>query len=265
MDYSKPTPAKSGQRPCPHTSPLGMYTTKFALRVIQFVLSIAMIGLVGSTMQAGFLGVGILIVSAPATIVSMCWSLSEMICIYVRGGHRGIHPGACVAVDLLLWLAFIGATAMLSFLGIATAAMGLLAYPSSLKQRDLDSFNRDSSTGYGSSSSSSSYGYGSGSSSSSSSSSSYDDYDSLSQTLDDAVAKGKALIGLGATLVILHFATFVIACYETNVRNRKKYAATTTVIYETSTATNHSMVPITHINTPVSTYNNTAVVPIHTV
>ncbi|KAK4209036.1 hypothetical protein QBC37DRAFT_324681 [Rhypophila decipiens] len=201
MDYSKPTPAKSGERPCPHTSPLGMYTTKFALRVIQFVLSVAMVGLVGSTMQAGFLGVGILIVSAPATIVSMCWSLSEMICIYVRGGHRGIHPGACVAVDLLLWLAFIGATAMLS----------------------------------------------------------------LSQTLDDAVAKGKALIGLGATLVILHFATFVIACYETNVRNRKKYAATTTVIYETSTATNHSMVPITHMNTPVSTYNNTAVVPIHTV
>ncbi|KAM7201144.1 hypothetical protein V8F33_003556 [Rhypophila sp. PSN 637] len=266
MDYSKPTPAKSGERPCPHTSPLGMYTSKFALRLIQFVLSIAMIGLVGSTMQAGFWALGTLIVSAPATIVSTCWSLSEMICIYVRAGHRGIHPGACVAVDLLLWLAFIGATAMLSFLGIATSAMGLLAYPTSLylKERDFDSFNRDdSSSGYGSSSSSSSSGYGS--SSSSSSSSNYDSYDSLSQTLDGVVAKGQALIGLGATLVILHFATFVIACYETNVRNRKKYAATTTVIYETSNATNHSMVPITHMNTPISTYNNTAVVPIHTV
>ncbi|KAM7208412.1 hypothetical protein V8F20_001390, partial [Naviculisporaceae sp. PSN 640] len=122
MDHNKHSmsPSKPGTRPCPHVSPLGMYTTKFSLRLIQFVLSIAVVGLVGSTMQAGFWALGTLIVSAPATVVSICWSLSEMICIYVRAGHRGIHPGACVAVDLLLWLAFIAATAMLSILGIAT-------------------------------------------------------------------------------------------------------------------------------------------------
>lgn len=35
------------------------------------------------------------------------WDVAEGICIFARRGHRGIHPGAVVAMDLLLWLAFI--------------------------------------------------------------------------------------------------------------------------------------------------------------
>jgi hypothetical protein len=34
--------------------------------------------------------------------------LAEAICICARGGHRGIHPGACVGVDLIIWLGFVG-------------------------------------------------------------------------------------------------------------------------------------------------------------
>jgi len=72
-----------------------------------------------------------------------------------------------VAVDLLLWLTFIGSTVALWFLGIATAiASGTLD--------GLANYNRDP----------------------------YEWSDnSVSDTMDGLVAKGQALVGLGATLV----------------------------------------------------------------
>lgn len=39
--------------------------------------------------------------------VCFIWDIAESICILTRRGRRGIHPGAIVAIDLLLWLAFI--------------------------------------------------------------------------------------------------------------------------------------------------------------
>lgn len=42
----------------------------------------------------------------------MIWDVAEAICILARRGHRGIHPGAIVAIDLLLWLGFIAGTVM---------------------------------------------------------------------------------------------------------------------------------------------------------
>lgn len=38
----------------------------------------------------------------------MIFDVAESICLLVRRGHRGMHPGACVAVDLILWLGFTG-------------------------------------------------------------------------------------------------------------------------------------------------------------
>ncbi len=38
--------------------------------------------------------------------VSFIWDVAEGICILARRGRRGIHPGAIVAVDLLLWLGY---------------------------------------------------------------------------------------------------------------------------------------------------------------
>lgn len=71
-----------------------------------------------------------------------------------------------MAVDLLLWLTFIGSTVALWFLGIATAI-------ASDTLDGFSSFNRDSD---------------------------YTD-NSVSDTMDQVVAKGQALVGLGATLV----------------------------------------------------------------
>lgn len=36
--------------------------------------------------------------------MTFIWDVAECICIWKRGGHRGIHPGAVVAVDLFAWL-----------------------------------------------------------------------------------------------------------------------------------------------------------------
>jgi hypothetical protein len=52
---------------------------------------------------------------APQAGIGLCWSIAELITICARFGHRGIHPGAHVALHLLLWLGF-------------SAAVGLTAY-----------------------------------------------------------------------------------------------------------------------------------------
>ncbi len=44
--------------------------------------------------------------TVPQVVVSLCWSIAELITICARKSHRGIHPGAHVALHLLLWLGF---------------------------------------------------------------------------------------------------------------------------------------------------------------
>jgi hypothetical protein len=44
------------------------------------------------------------------TALSLCWSFSELICLFVRYGHNGIDPGAIVGCDLILWLGLITTT-----------------------------------------------------------------------------------------------------------------------------------------------------------
>ncbi len=103
--------------------------------------------------------------------LSLIWNISEAICIVVRGGHRGIHPGANVALDLILWLGLAGADVALWLIGIASSVIG---YASSYSS-------------YGS--------YGS----------SYDDFndvfgDDLSNTVSGIRTKGQAMLGLTAVL-----------------------------------------------------------------
>ena len=50
--------------------------------------------------------------------LSLIWSFSEIICIAVRGGHRGIHPGACVGLDLIIWLVFLVMVIIYALVGV---------------------------------------------------------------------------------------------------------------------------------------------------
>ncbi|KAK5662273.1 hypothetical protein OQA88_8179 [Cercophora sp. LCS_1] len=165
----------------PHVSPKGMWISKLGLRGVMIIFGIALLGLAGS-LATSFLSSLPFLVVGPPGFVSLAWNVAEGICIVTRGGHRGIHPGANVALDLLLWLALVCVCVALWFLGLASSAIGSYSYFSS-----------------------------------------YDDlYNDAYYSAREIAGKGQAMLGICAVLVILHFTTFVIACYETNVRNRKK-------------------------------------------
>jgi hypothetical protein len=52
---------------------------------------------------------------APQAIVGLCWCMAELITICAQTGHRGIHPGAHVALHLLLWLEYCVAISLTGF------------------------------------------------------------------------------------------------------------------------------------------------------
>lgn len=104
--------------PPPHVSPPGMWGTKLALRILQFIMAIALIGCGGSIVSTGVWDAWAIVMIGPQAVVSAVWSLSEGICILARGGRRGIHPGANVALDLLLWLGFVAGAVLVWIVGI---------------------------------------------------------------------------------------------------------------------------------------------------
>jgi hypothetical protein len=100
-----------------------MWGSKLALRILQFILALSIIGYAGSAISTAIYlpyvsnGRSLLLV-APQAIVSAVWSLSDGICILARGGRRGIHPGANVALDLLLWMGCMVGVLIVSLFGI---------------------------------------------------------------------------------------------------------------------------------------------------
>ncbi|OBT91844.2 hypothetical protein VE01_10186 [Pseudogymnoascus verrucosus] len=78
--------------------PERLWVTKLTLRCISSVLSCAIIGTGASTHN-----VEIALMMPPAFII--LWNVAEGITLIVRRrAYEGIHPGACVALDLLLSL-----------------------------------------------------------------------------------------------------------------------------------------------------------------
>ncbi|KAK3902203.1 hypothetical protein C8A05DRAFT_34110 [Staphylotrichum tortipilum] len=164
----------------PHVSPRGMWVSKLVLRIIEFALAISIIGLVSALAESVFYGIGTLIIITPQAAVSVVWTFCDFICILARGGRRGIHPGANVALDLLLWLGLVAGTIVLWLVGLASDIAGYDSY----------SYISGSSRYY------TSYYNGS------------------------IAGRGQAILGLAATLTVFHFTSFVIACVETHQRNR---------------------------------------------
>ncbi|OTB12698.1 hypothetical protein K445DRAFT_320838 [Daldinia sp. EC12] len=83
---------------------------KIALQTASLAFCIIVIGLSAGTMWGGDYGVGILTV--PVTAATAAWTIAELVTLLVRtrrGGApgRGIHPGAHVGVQLIIFLAMI--------------------------------------------------------------------------------------------------------------------------------------------------------------
>lgn len=116
--------------------------------------------------------------------LALVWQTAEFITVCASSRHRGIHPGANVALHLIIWL--ITACA-LSFLAVYVA---------------IDQYNIDDGYDYGY------YGY-------------YDDYynDSLNW-VKTIVAVEEAMLAFTVLLFLIHFTLFVRACVETHQYNR---------------------------------------------
>jgi hypothetical protein len=98
-----------------HESPKRMWASKLTLRIISTVLDLILIG-VSASLGTNWSSPAIIFFLPPAC-VAFVWNVAEGISILARGGRRGIHPGACVGVDLILWLGFLVASVMYILFG----------------------------------------------------------------------------------------------------------------------------------------------------
>ncbi|CAI4213219.1 unnamed protein product [Parascedosporium putredinis] len=102
------------------------WITKLVLRALALIFGISLIGLIGAIAaihRYSYYDDGYYYSSSDAwlplaivggqIIVSICWNIAEIISILVRRGHRGTHPGACVGMDLLLWIGVLVGISML--------------------------------------------------------------------------------------------------------------------------------------------------------
>ncbi|KAK4152168.1 hypothetical protein C8A00DRAFT_44719 [Chaetomidium leptoderma] len=175
-------------QPPKYVSPPGTWKTKLALRAASLVCVVVIAGLGGSLATTSRVHLGLMMaVLVPALIVTFVWDLAECFCILKRGGNRGIHPGAIVAIDLFAWMGW-------GLLDLFIAALGVASRPHYV----IDDYNNYPLNGYDTPEVS----------------------DEDAQLERDVMGKGRALVAFTTLTAVLHFVIFVIACYETNKRNR---------------------------------------------
>jgi hypothetical protein len=98
-----------------HQSPKAMWISKLALRTLSAILDIVLIG-VSSAMGMDWTDPPIIYFLPPACL-SLAWNIIDGACIIARTGRRGVHPGACIGADLVLWLGFALASVMYIIFG----------------------------------------------------------------------------------------------------------------------------------------------------
>ncbi|KFY07419.1 hypothetical protein V491_08530 [Pseudogymnoascus sp. VKM F-3775] len=76
-----------------------LWVTKLSLRCVAAVACVIVVGCCFGSYYINVLPIG------PAA-AALLWNIAEGITLIVRRrSYKGIHPGACVGVDLVLWLA----------------------------------------------------------------------------------------------------------------------------------------------------------------
>ncbi|KAM0343379.1 hypothetical protein ACHAPU_008557 [Fusarium lateritium] len=81
----------------------GWMITKLALHGISIVTCIIGLGLTGALRSVETLGL-IALGACPIFVFALAWSIAEIATRFARKWKAGIHPGAHVAVSLLIWL-----------------------------------------------------------------------------------------------------------------------------------------------------------------
>ncbi|KAK4223379.1 hypothetical protein QBC38DRAFT_517166, partial [Podospora fimiseda] len=105
-------------KPPPHVSPRGMWISKLILRSIELASSIATIGVVTNMMSNDLVTTTTVGITACSVSLRIIWTIADTACIIFRRGRRGIHPGANIALDLILWIVFIGLIIFFSLVSV---------------------------------------------------------------------------------------------------------------------------------------------------
>ena len=123
--------------------------------------------------------------------LAILWQAAEFITIWASPKSRGIHPGANVALHLIIWL-------------VAILAVGFVATFVSFDIDQLDEIRSSDSSDSDSSGTRYTSSY-------------YDNYDA--STFARLVQLEEVLLAFSALLAVLHFVLFVRACVETHRYN----------------------------------------------
>lgn len=92
------------------------HITDIVFHSLVIVFDIVVLGISIALALNVTLGVYLLLWTIPQVGVSLLWSIAELITKCARRDHQGIHPGAHVALHLLLWLGFCASAVLNGFL-----------------------------------------------------------------------------------------------------------------------------------------------------
>ncbi|KAK4165477.1 hypothetical protein QBC43DRAFT_186142, partial [Cladorrhinum sp. PSN259] len=100
-------------------SPGGIWISRLAVRTLQLISSIVMISLTANMLSNGLISMTTLAIAGSSAGPGIICTFIDALCIVCRKGHRSIHPGVNVALDLVLFLSFIGTIIWFSLLSAA--------------------------------------------------------------------------------------------------------------------------------------------------
>ncbi|KAK7428447.1 hypothetical protein QQZ08_005066 [Neonectria magnoliae] len=96
-----------------NASSTGKLWSKSILRLLSTLFSSAIIGV--SVFYYKHWTVGAIVMMGPPAGVAILWDFVDAICFCVRRTHDGVPVGACILVDLILFLGFAAMSSVLAF------------------------------------------------------------------------------------------------------------------------------------------------------
>lgn len=99
----------------------GWHVTKIVFGSFSLIFCIVMLALAAVTIVATDYSSFEIVWVGPVAGLAAVWQIAEFITICARGGQLGIHPGAHVALHLLLWLGFVANIVLNAFTVVSLA------------------------------------------------------------------------------------------------------------------------------------------------
>ncbi|KAF4979043.1 hypothetical protein FZEAL_4674 [Fusarium zealandicum] len=92
----------------------GKLWSRLSLRLLSIIFCIAAICF--SAFYYSKWTIGALIMMGPPTVFAILWDSIDAICLCVRRGRYGVHPNACLIVDMLLFLGLGAMSGVIAFM-----------------------------------------------------------------------------------------------------------------------------------------------------